>query len=143
METKKTSNKFSPEVRARAVRLVHEHQPDYPSQWMANQSVAAKIGYSRETLCNWVRQTERDRGEHPGLTTDERMRLKELERENRELRQANDILRKDAREYAVIPVSAHLSVYGCIQKSSIPSALLSDYILIFIKSCAAATLVFP
>ena len=84
METKKTSNKFSPEVRTRAVRMVHEHQADYPSQWMAIQSVAAKIGCSGETLRNRVRQAERDRGECPGLTTDERTRLKELERENRE-----------------------------------------------------------
>lgn len=100
METKKTSNKFSPEVRARAVRMVHEHQADYPSQWMAIQSVAAKIGCSGETLRNWVRQAERDRGERPVLTTDERTRLKELERENRELRQANDILRKASAYFA-------------------------------------------
>jgi transposase len=94
METRKTSNKFSPELRARAVRLVHEHQPDYPSQGMAIRSVAAKISCSGVTLRNRVRQAERDRGERPGLTTDERTRLKELERDNRELPQANDILRK-------------------------------------------------
>ena len=94
METKKTSNKFSPEVRARAVRMVREHQGEHTSQWAAIASIAAKIGCTGETLRNWVRQAERNAGVRPGATTDERERIKALERENRELRQANEILRK-------------------------------------------------
>ena len=85
---------FSPEVRERAVRLVLEHQDEYESQWAAICSIAAKIGCSSETLRNWVRRREVDGGERPGLTTDERERLKALERENRELKRANEILRK-------------------------------------------------
>jgi transposase-like protein len=91
---KKTSNKFSPEVRARAVRMVQEHRGDHASQWAAIASIAAKIGCTGETLRNWVRQAERDAGARPGATTDERERIKALERENHELRQANEILRK-------------------------------------------------
>jgi transposase len=100
MESSKTSNKFSPEVRERAVRMVREHQGDYPSQWAAMASIAAKIGCTAQTLRNWVRQAERDTGEREGLTTDERARLKALERENRELRQANEILRKASAYFA-------------------------------------------
>ncbi|WP_132255468.1 IS3 family transposase [Methylobacterium segetis] len=85
---------FSPEVRERAVRLVREHESEHGSQWAAIQSIAAKIGCSGETLRNWVRQAERDGGVRAGPTTDERERIKALERENRELRQANEILRK-------------------------------------------------
>jgi transposase len=102
METKKkTSNKFSPEVRARAVRMVQEHQGDHASQWAAIASIAAKIGCTGETLRNWVRQAERDAGVRPGVTTDERERIKALERENRELRQANEILRKASAYFAM------------------------------------------
>ncbi|WP_407531055.1 IS3 family transposase [Methylobacterium oryzisoli] len=85
---------FSPEVRERAVRMVREHQGEHGSQWAAIRSIAAKIGCSGETLRNWVRQSERDQGVRPAATTDERERIKALERENRELRQANEILRK-------------------------------------------------
>ncbi len=101
METnKKPSNKFSSEVRARAVRMVQEHRGDHASQWAAIASIAAKIGCSGETLRNWVRQAERDAGVRPGATTDERERIKALERENRELRQANEILRKASAYFA-------------------------------------------
>ena len=95
---KKTSNKFSSEVRARAVRMVQEHRGDHASQWAAIASIAAKIGCTGETLRNWIRQAERD--VRPGATTDERERIKALERENRELRQANEILRKASAYFA-------------------------------------------
>jgi transposase len=100
MEKKKTSNKFSPEVRERAVRMVREHRGDYPTEWTALNSIASKIGCTGETLRNWVRQAERDAGSRAGLTSDERARLKALERENRELRQANEILRKASAYFA-------------------------------------------
>ena len=100
MENHKTSPKFSAEVRERAVRMVLEHRGDHPSQWAAIASIAAKIGCTAQTLSNWVRQAERDQGPKPGLTTDERERLKTLERENRELKQANDILRKASAYFA-------------------------------------------
>jgi len=73
--------------------MLLEHQEEYDSQWAAMGSIASKIGCTAETLRKWVRQTERDEGCRPGLTTDEKKRLKELERENRELRRANEILR--------------------------------------------------
>ena len=95
------SNRYSPEVRERAVRLVFEHEGDYPSQWAAISSIAAKFGCSSETLRNWVRQSERDQGRRPGLTSEERVRLKELEREVKELRRANEILRKASAYFAV------------------------------------------
>jgi transposase len=85
--------RFSPEVRARAVRMVVEHEAAHESQWAAIGSIAEKIGCSAETLRKWVRQAERDAGTRPGLTTGERERLKLLERENVELRRANEILR--------------------------------------------------
>ena len=100
MENRKTSPKYSAEVRERAVRMVFDHAGDYPSQWAAITSIAAKIGCSTETLANWVKQAERDAGQRAGLTTDERERLKALERENRELRQANEILRKASAYFA-------------------------------------------
>ena len=92
---------FSPEVRERAVRMVREHQNEHGSQWAAMQSIAAKIGCSDETLRNWVRQAERDRGVRAGPSTDERERIKALEREVRELRQANEILRKASAYFAM------------------------------------------
>ena len=95
-----TSKKYSPEVRERAVRMVLEHQNDYSSQWAAINSIAAKIGCTGETLRSWVRQAERDQGLRAGLSSDERDRLKALERENRELRQANEILRKASAYFA-------------------------------------------
>ena len=89
---KKTS-KYSPEVRERAVRLVAESLNDHPSEWAAIQSVAAKIGCSAQTLHGWIRQHERDTGQRDGMTTAEQERIKALEREVRELRKANEILR--------------------------------------------------
>jgi transposase len=100
MEKQKTSVRYSPEVRARAVRMVLEHGGDHASQWAAIGSIAAKIGCTGETLRKWVRQAERDQGIRPGLTSDERDRMKALERENRELRQANEILRKGSAYFA-------------------------------------------
>jgi len=92
--------RFSPEVRERAVRLVHQHQGDHASQWAAIGSIAAKIGCTAETLRSWLRQSERDSGKRAGATTDDRERIKALERENRELRQANEILRKASAYFA-------------------------------------------
>ena len=88
-----TSRRYSPEVRERAVRMVFEHQHEHGSQWAAIVSFAAKIGCTPETLRSWVRRVEVDEGRRSGVTTDERARLKELERENRELRRANEILK--------------------------------------------------
>ena len=92
---------YSPEVRARAVRMVLDHQGEHASQWAAISSIAAKIGCSGETLRNWIQQSERDQGMRGGPTTDERERIKALERENRERRQANEILRKASAYFAM------------------------------------------
>ncbi len=101
METlKKKSARYSPEVRERAVRMVFEHQKEHASQWAAIESIAGKMGCAPQTLCNWVRQAERDRGLRPGMTSEEQARIKALERENRELRQANEILRKASAYFA-------------------------------------------
>ena len=97
---KKTSERYSHEVSARAVRMVLEHRDDYASQWSAIVSIASKIGCTGETLRKWLRRTERDQGLREGTTTEERDRLKVLERENRELRQANEILRKASAYFA-------------------------------------------
>ncbi len=93
-------SRFSQEVRERAVRMVSEHRGEYDSEWEAMCSIAEKIGCSAETLRTWVRQTEVDSGERGGLTTDDRARMKELEREVRELRRANEILRKASAYFA-------------------------------------------
>ena len=85
--------KFSPEVRERAVRLVAESRADHPSQWAAIESVAAKMGCAAQTLHTWVRRHEADTGQRPGVTSAEAQRVKELERENKELRRANEILK--------------------------------------------------
>jgi transposase len=87
-------SKYAPELRERAVRMVFEHAEEHPSQWATIRSVAEKLGCTTEALRRWVRQAERDAGHRPGLTTDDRTRLKQLERENFELRRANEILRK-------------------------------------------------
>ena len=87
------SNKFSPEVRARAVRLVQEHRGEYPSLWLAIESIAPKIGCVPQTLLTWVKRHEVDTGTREGVTTADAQRMKELERENKELRRANEILK--------------------------------------------------
>jgi len=92
--------RYPAEVRERAVRLVLEQQEAHGSQWAAMESIAAKMGCTAETLRKWVRQAERDSGSRPGLTTSERERLKDLERENRELKRANEILRKASAYFA-------------------------------------------
>ena len=91
---------FSAEFRQRACRMVMEHREEHRSEWAAIQSIAAKIGCMPETLRLWLRQSERDRGERVGPTTDEREKIRALERENRELRQANEILRKASAYFA-------------------------------------------
>ncbi len=97
---KTTATRYSPELRERAVRMVLEHQGDHGSQWAAIASIAGKVGCTPESLRRWVRQAERDRGLRAGATTDERERIKALEREHRELRQANEILRKASAYFA-------------------------------------------
>ena len=91
---------YSPEVRERAVRLVFEHQKEHESQWSAIKSIASKSGCTAETLRTWVRRAETDQGIRGGMSTPDRERLKELERENRELKRANEILRKASAYFA-------------------------------------------
>ena len=92
--------RYSQEVRERAVRMVLEHLGEYTSEWAAIQSISTKIGCSAETLRNWVRRTQVDAGSREGVTSEERARVKELERDNRELRRANEILRKASAYFA-------------------------------------------
>lgn len=89
----KKLSKFSPEVRERAVRMVQDHRGEYPSLWAAIESIAPKIGCVPQTLLDWVKQTEVDAGMRPGVSTDEAQRIKDLEREVKELRRANEILK--------------------------------------------------
>src|SRR5882672_1960397 len=100
MEFMGKATRYSPEVRERAVRLVLEQQGEHGSQWAAMGSIASKIGCTPESLRKWVRQAERDAGKRSGLTSSENERLKVLERENRELKRANEILRKAAAFFA-------------------------------------------
>ncbi len=96
----KTTKQYSPEIRERAVRMVHEHQGEYPSEWAAIQSISAKFGCTAETLRRWLRQSQTI-SESPKASSDkESERIKALERENRELRQANEILRKASAYFA-------------------------------------------
>ena len=92
--------RYSPEFRERALRLLFEHQAEYDSQWAALNSIAGKVGCTAETLRKWMRRAERDQGLREGLTTSDRERLKALERENRELKRANEILRKASAFFA-------------------------------------------
>jgi transposase len=96
----KTTNKFSPEVRDRAVRMVVDHERDHPSRWAAVVSIAEKIGCVPQTLHEWVKKAEVDAGKRAGVPTDVAEKVKALERENRELRQANEILRKASAYFA-------------------------------------------
>ena len=98
--TSKTANKFSPEIRARAVRMLLEHESEHPSRWAAATSIAGKIGCSTHTLMEWVKRADIEAGRAPGVPSEVAERLKALERENRELRQANEILRKASAYFA-------------------------------------------
>lgn len=96
----KKQNKFSPEIRERAVRLVQEHRGDYPSLWATVESIAPKIGCVATTLLSWVQRAEIDSGMRAGVTTAERERIKALEREVAELRRANEILKTSSAFFA-------------------------------------------
>jgi transposase len=94
------ASRYSPEFRQRAVHLYQEQQPHHASKWAALNAIAGKVGCTAETLRKWVKQHEIDQGQREGLSTSERERLKQLERENRELKQANEILRKASAFFA-------------------------------------------
>ena len=93
-------NRYSREVKERSVRMVFEHEREHDSQWSTTVSISSKIGCSPETLRRWVRRSEIDRGERGGITSEDQARIKELERENRELRRVNEILRKASAFFA-------------------------------------------
>ena len=147
----KKSNSYSPEVRERAVRMVLENLKDYPSEWAAIESIAPKIGCVPQTLHGWVRKHQTDNGQRPGQTTEERDRIKALERENRELRKANEILRLASAYFAqaeldrrpkcwwvllmsiVLPMASSRSAGSCrlrhhsITTQSVVSVIPNDY----------------
>ena len=107
MNNNKKSNRFSPEVRERAVRMVQEHRGEYPSLWACIESIAPKIGCVPQTLNDWVKQQEIDTGVREGLSTEERAHMKALEREVKELRRANEILRKASAYFAQAELDRH------------------------------------
>jgi transposase len=104
-QKKKTAEPYSPEFRERAVRLVMEHRDEYQSEAAALTAIAGKLGCSPDSLRVWARQVQRDGGDRPGQTSAEKARIKELERENRELRQVNEILRKASAYFAQAPLA--------------------------------------
>ncbi len=93
MSEQKRSGRYPAEMRERAVRMMFEHRDEYPTEWKAIVSISSQLGINHETLRSWVRKAEVDAGERPGVTSDEKARLRELERENKELRRANEILK--------------------------------------------------
>ena len=100
--------RYSPEVRERAVRMLFEHEKDYESRWAALVSIASKIGCTAETLRSWVKQIEIDTGRRDGMTSDDRARLKALEKENKELRRANEILKTASAFFAAAELDCKL-----------------------------------
>ncbi len=102
-ERQRKVGRYPNEMRERAVRMVFDHQHEYPSQWKAIESISAKLSINHETLRNWVRRAETDAGERPGVTSDERARIRDLEREVKELRRANEILKAAAAFFAREP----------------------------------------
>ncbi len=103
-----TQKRYSPEVRERAVRMVFEHEKDYESRWATLVSIATKIGCTPETLRSWVKRNEVDSGRREGLTTEDRERLKTLEKENKELRRANEILKTASAFFAAAELDRKL-----------------------------------
>jgi transposase-like protein len=108
MKTTKPTPKYTPEVRERAVRMVQEHRKEHASQWAAIESIAGKIGCAPQTLHDWVKRYEIDSGQRDGVTTEERERIKALEREVRELRKANEILKLASAFFARAELDRHI-----------------------------------
>ena len=114
----KTTNKFSPEVRERSVRLVLDTEAQHPSRWQAVMSIAAKIGCTPQTLNDWVKKAEVDSGRRPGIPAEMAEKMKALERENRELRQANEILRKGEPLSAIGPRTMASAYFAMLEGSA-------------------------